>query len=70
MFTVNNPTLGSATYINKVIYKTQPHMSADNHFSGEHVLDYAGEMAMVSPSLRDAIDFLMDSRDIFTTPRN
>ena len=35
---------GTAAHINKIIYATHPHVTADNHFSGSHVLDFAGEM--------------------------
>ena len=34
------------TYINKVIYSSHPHITADNHFSGENVLEYGGEMGV------------------------
>ena len=41
-----NPWNGpmTATYINKIIYETRGHGAADNHFSGDNVLHFAGEL--------------------------
>ncbi|KAL7529487.1 hypothetical protein ACHAXR_004154 [Thalassiosira sp. AJA248-18] len=41
-FEVKDAFGGTATYINKIIYESYPHGTADNHFSGEHVMDFAG----------------------------
>ena len=41
-FEVNDCTFGKTTYKNKIIFKTPPHLSADNHFSGDNVLHDAG----------------------------
>lgn len=40
---VTDSTNGSTTFTPKKIYPIPPHGTADNHFSGEHVLDYAGK---------------------------
>ncbi|KAL7528119.1 hypothetical protein ACHAXR_005384 [Thalassiosira sp. AJA248-18] len=43
-FTVPNEFIcgDASTYAKKKIYQSPPHITADNHFSGEHVLDLAG----------------------------
>ena len=43
----NSGGLGSKVYIKRNIYPTHPHCTADNHFSGEHVLDFAGRKEFV-----------------------
>ena len=40
---IPNPSgIGEQEYIRRCIYLKPPHLTADNHFSGEHVMDYAG----------------------------
>jgi len=46
MYEVNDAFGASTTHINKVIYSSHPHITADNHFSGDHVLEYGGEMGV------------------------
>ena len=41
-FEVIDPWGSTSSYVNKAIYKEYPHITADNHFSGNHVLDLAG----------------------------
>ena len=41
-FEVDDYILGNLTYKNKTIYKSPPHITADNHFSGDNVLHYGG----------------------------
>ena len=43
-FEVNDPWGSTSSHVNKIIYSEYPHLTADNHFSGSHVLDLAGKM--------------------------
>ena len=44
IFEVKDPWGSTTQHTNKKIYRDYPHFTADNHFSGNHVLDLTGWM--------------------------
>ena len=44
VFEVNDPWGLTTNHVNKIIYEEYLYFTADNHFTGNHALELAGEM--------------------------